>query len=217
MGIGKKIFGNMSSPIITGENYMYGIDVDEKRSSAPNFIGDDVPGLFLDQYKPMVNNTSDNPKFIYLEFRRPFQTNEFGFTTSEGNFSNVKVVAYFGLGPNKIPIPILDESSDNTKKTLLVIIIAETDTIPSPLTFSSVRIEFHTSDPVTISGAAISKVTQRLVRIQATRPDGLVGNAKCDRDNNIIVTDASSGFNIARGNVPGISLSGGFDLLLVNN
>lgn len=148
---------DVQNPLPTDGDSVYGKDLDLIRSSLSAGWTGAVTDLFNDSYSTITNTTSNNPKTIILTFKRPFQTNILGMATSAGDFSNTKIEGSLVGSPT---FTIVDESADNTKKTLLVPSI-------SPATLSVLTITFHTADPVTLGTIASSKALQRISRLQA--------------------------------------------------
>ena len=148
---------DVQNPLPTDGDSVYGKDLDLTRSTLSTGWTGAVTDLFNDSYSTITNNTSNNPKTITLIFKRPFQTNIFGIATSSGDFSNTKIE---GSLVGSSSFVIADESTDSTKKTLLVPNI-------TPATLSVLIITFHTADTVTIGTMASSKALQRISRLQA--------------------------------------------------
>lgn len=145
-------------PLPTNSDQVYSKDINLGTSTlSAGWIGS-ITDLFDDLDSELKNETSNNPKVIDIELERALQTNIFGFASRTGDFSNIKISAFVG---DDTEIPLLDESTDDTKKTLIIV-----NDIP-PVSFTRLRIEFHTADTVTLTGAAITKALQRIIRHQA--------------------------------------------------
>lgn len=150
------------NPIPTATERVYVSDIEQTTSSSPNWTGgenDDVTDLFNDRYEVLTNASADNPKSIVIELKRAIQTSIFGLSTFTGSFSNTKMIATVGMGVDAIEFVLLDESTDNTLKTLLLPQLA-------PATFNKLEIQFHTANTCSLSVIEIAKSPQRIVRQQ---------------------------------------------------
>jgi hypothetical protein len=185
---------NAQHPLSTDGDSVYEKDLDQTRSTSAGFTGGIVRDLFDDDYSVITNSTATNPKVIKIVLKRPIQTNIIGITTDSGSFSNTKITATLGHGADAITTTIIDESADNTDKTLLIPEFA-------PLTLSEIQIEFHTTDTCTLGAVGVSKALQRIVRIQAKNDAGNIVDLAATDSNNLKVTDAESGLAIAKGDV----------------
>ena len=185
---------NPQHPLPVDGDQVYEKDIDQSRSTSDGWTGGEVIDLVNDNYTTLVNANATNPKVIYMEFKRPLQTSVFGITTPTGDFSNTKITGYIGLGADQIEFVLIDESADNTKKTVLIPDIA-------PATIVAVKIEFFTADTCTVSANIISKSLQRIVRIQAIKPDGIITDINATSGGNLkmsleeLETDVSSNSN----------------------
>jgi hypothetical protein len=189
------------NPLPSDGDQVYGKDLLLDRSDEYNFTMPDYPSadkrqiltsLVSDVFVEKLDNTSNNPKQILLTFRRPILTNSFGINSWNGDFSNTKVT----ISQGDFDIVVIDESSDNTKVDIKLFDI-------EPSKFSSMLIEFYTSDPVSIGLVGIFKNIETASRIQGITPSGFVKNVSVTEDGNLSISDNSSGLAIAKGDVTG--------------
>lgn len=148
-------------PVPIAGDQLYPADVNQTYSNMYNFTGN-LNDLLDNRWSPITDTTANNPKLLLMEFERPFQTSILGFTTEVGSFSNV--VIKFGVSTSPL-FTLLDESADSTPKNLIV-----APTIP--ITLNRILLEFHTTNPVTITGLNLSKSKQRIAQIQGLNPSG---------------------------------------------
>jgi hypothetical protein len=181
-GDGETFYGiDAQNPIPTSDDQVFALDIDQERSTSTGWTGGEVIDLFNDQYSQLVNSSSTtNPKILYIELKRPLQTNALGIATDQGNFSNTKITAIAGLGTDQFESVLLDESSDNTKKTFIV------PEFP-PAIILILKIEFYTNDTVYLSSIAITKASQRIVRVQAVNDKGTVEDISATNQGNLKV------------------------------
>lgn len=135
-------------------------DVNIANSSVGTFSGS-ILDLFDNRFTTITDSTATNPKVITINFERTIQSTSFGFATASGNFSNVVIKWGITGVPDQI---FYDGSADSTKRTF-----QNWPTVP--LTFSRIIIEFHTSDPVSISFFNAAKAYQRISQIQGESQD----------------------------------------------
>ena len=189
---------NTQHPLATDGDQVFEKDIDQDKSTSDGWDGGEVIDLVNDNYTTLVNSTATNPKIVYMEFKRPLQTSVFGITTPTGDFSNAKITGYIGLGADQISFDLLDESTNDTKKTVLI-----PDIVPA--TVVAMKIEFFTSDTCSISANIISKALQRIVRMQALKPDGTVTDIDATAGGNLKVSieEYDDAANPVRKNIEG--------------
>lgn len=157
-GIG---LGLVQTPVNVSGNRVYSSDIWVEQSNIGDFNGN-VTDLFNNLHSVITNTTSDNPKELLIHFNSTIPSLVIGVGAFSGNFSNLKVI---GVTSGNVEYTLYDGSSDNTKKT--------TATIYTPTVgYNALKLQFHTSDPVSISNIFILKAISGIMRIQGIRPDG---------------------------------------------
>lgn len=151
----------VNNPIHVGHEALYQSDVNIENSNIGNFSGRVID--ILDQrFTTITDSTANNPKIIRLEFERSMRTTSIGFATITGDFSNTIIKIGLMGQPDYI---LLDESADNTKKQNIV--------SPSQqIIYTSLQLEFHTTDPVSISYLNATKTHTTLTQLQGVDEDG---------------------------------------------
>lgn len=156
--IAKAQFGviqnEVNNPVVTDGDSVYNKDIDLAKSNLYNFTGS-ITDLFNDLHSENSNTTSENPKTLLVHFKRTIISSIIGIGSSlGGNFSNVKLTAILS---GEVELVLYDFSYDNTKKT--------TQTLVFPVSgINALKLEFYTSDPVSISHLFINK-TQSVLSI----------------------------------------------------
>ena len=121
-----------------------------------------ITDLFDNLHSVITDATATNPKHVLVPFQRTKVIISISLGAYTGDFSNllVKIVTSGGT-----EIPIIDESADNTKYT--------SRNIELPVIgFNAMRIEFHTTDAVSLSNLFMPKVMATVSRIQGQQTDG---------------------------------------------
>ena len=149
------------NPLPCDGDSVYTKDVWVEQSSIGDFSGA-ITDLFDNLHSVITNTTANNPKEITIHFNRTMPILVIGLGAFTGNFSNVKII---GITSGHVETTIFDESSDNTNKTSLT---AFTPTAG----FNAIKIQFHTTDTVSLSNLFILKATTGISRIQGQKPDG---------------------------------------------
>jgi len=149
-------------PLPCDGDSVYAKDVWIDESDMGDFSGE-VTDLFDNLHSVISNTTSDNPKEILIHFNRTIPALVLALGAYAGNFSNVKII---GLTSGEVEFDLYDDSSNNTKKTT-------TGPIYIPTTgFNAIKLQFHTTDTVTLSNFFILKAISGTMRIQGRKPDG---------------------------------------------
>ena len=202
------------NPLSCDGDSVYVKDIWEAQSSIGDFSGA-ITDLFNNLHSVITNTTSDDPKEILIHFNRTIPILVIGLGAFTGNFSNVKII---GVTSGHVEFTIFDESSDNTDKTSLT---AFTPTAG----FNAIKIQFHTTDTVSLSNVFILKATSTVARIQGQKPDGEFtefqatagGNFKIsleEYESETFLVDplpvADFYLNVAKGLVPGHSIMSKF-------
>jgi len=140
------------------------------------------------------NSTTDNPKVLVIHFNRTVNAQQIGMGCSGGgDFSNVKFVL---LGSGGVTRTLLDNSANNTKYT-------SKNYEFHPQLFNAIRLEFHTTDTVTVSNITIQKAIITESQIKAQQPDGVLVSIGATESGNLKISDAENGLAIAKGYVEG--------------
>lgn len=114
------------------------------------------------------NETTNNPKWFIVEFKKVLISNTAGFYAyGGGTFSNGKLEIITG---NDIFTTLVDDSAVSTKYT------SRTLQMPVTAGYSGIRVSCYTADAVTVSGTILLKMIGTVSRIQATNPSGVVTN-----------------------------------------
>jgi len=178
-----KSFQNISvqNPLPISPYRVFKPDIDRDTSTSTNWTGGTVVTLF-DGSGVLVNSTSENPKTILIDLKKAIRTSILGIGTVAGtSFSNTKITAILGFGADAISTVLIDESGDNTDKTLLVPDIA-------PVEFNQLLIEFHTADTCALAYVVIVKAISTISRIQGSKPDGTIADFQATTAGNFKVS-----------------------------
>lgn len=182
----------VQNPFPTNGDSVYCKDIWIDESDIGNFSGS-CCDLFMNLHTVISDVTANDPKEILIHFNRTIPTTSISLGSFSGDFSNLKIIA---LTPGEIAVTLVDESTDNTKYT------SRQFDLPS-VGFNALKLQFHTSDTVTLSNLFIVKSQSVVSRIQAERPDGTFIEAQATQDGNLKVTDAENGLAISKGLVEG--------------
>jgi len=183
---------SLQNPLQVDGDSVHAVDIWEAESDMNGFSGK-MTDLFDNLHSLVVDNSATNPKHLLIHFNRTTVISSISLGAFTGDFSNVKIVILVSGGGE---IPIIDESSDNTKYS------SRNFELPI-IGFNSMRIEFYTADAVTVSNVFMPKVTSASSRIQGVDPTGAYQNVTTTPDGNLTVSDNSSGLAIAEGLVTG--------------
>lgn len=208
-------FGNpigVQYPLSVDGDSIYEKDLDIDNCTASGFTFDVGSGTEAEVISDMVksvfagksNASSDNPKTIYLQFKRPVLTSSFGINSAPGKyFSNTKIV----LGQGEHSWTAYDDSGDATQHQIFLFDI-------QPVKFSSMLITFHTANEIGIGLIGIFKNIEVAARIQALKPDGTVTDIDATTNGNLKVSveESEPGFTreffteVKLGNISGYRL-----------
>jgi len=176
----------VQNPLHTNGDSVYAKDLCIEQCSAVGFTFDVGSGTEEEVIKSLVssvfvgksNDSSDNPKTIYLQFNRPVLTSSFGINSAPGKFfSNTKIV----LGQGDFEWTAFDGSADNTQRQIYLFPI-------EPLKFSSMKITFHTTNEIGLGLIGIFKNQEVAARIQAMKPGGEVTDVGATNNDNLKVS-----------------------------
>ena len=181
-------------PLPTDGDSVYAKDVWVETSNINGFSGS-VLDLFDDLHTTITDTSATNPKEIFVHFNRTTPTTTIGIGAHTGNFSNIKITALVS-GP--IEITLVDETTNDTKYTSRQFDL-------TTVGFNALRIQFHTTDAVTLSNLFILKAKAVVSRITAQKPDDTFVELQATESNNLKTANAEDTINIARGNVAGYS------------
>ena len=169
----------VQNPFPVDGDSVYKKDIWEEESSLGSFSGQ-ITDLFDDLHTQITDSSSDNPKTLFIHFKRTVVSNAIGLgNTGSGNFSNVKLEIVNSGG---IYTTVIDESSSATKYT--------TRTFQLPITagFNALRITFHTADTISLSNCVILKSLGVVSRVQATKPDNTVTDINATTGGNLKIS-----------------------------
>lgn len=138
---------SVQNPFPTNGDSVYAKDIDSDRSILNGFSGS-LLDLFDDADSLITDGSATDPKSYTVYFKRPLTTSEITVAAGQtGNFSNMKLFLYDISGAELLSI---DNSTDNTKYTKYVF-----NSVPQ--TFIGYKIEFHTTDSVSVAFNYIHK------------------------------------------------------------
>lgn len=193
---------SVQNPLTCDGDSVYKKDIWPEESITTNWLdidgtGEDIACIpFNSLHTRIRNSTTDNPKILLIHFNRTIASHNIGFGASGGgDFSNIKIIL---VGSGGVERSLIDDSANNTKYT-------SRDVQFGPEIYNAVRIEFHTSDPVTISNITIQKSSNVQAQISAIDPDGELIPVGATNSGNLKITDAENGLSIAQGLVQGTS------------
>ena len=134
-------------------------------------------------------------KEILIKFNCTVSYSGFGIATATGNFSNLKLIAVLTDGTELL---LYDGSTDNTDRTFQSVAL-EAGATPS------LKIQFHTTDTVSLSNIFIPKPQTVVSRIVGIDSNGAFHQASMSTNGDLTIIDNASGLSIAQGNVTGSS------------
>lgn len=169
---------SVQNPLPTDGDSVYAKDIWIEESDITGWTGL-ISDLFDNLHTVITNNSSTNPKSIFIHFKRTIVCNTIGIGSFTGNFSNVRIGIINSGGIETI---VYNDSGNNTKQT--------NQTIQLPITagFNAIKIYFHTVDPVSISNLVILKTINTVARLQAKKPDSTVTDINATAGGNLKVS-----------------------------
>ena len=179
-------------PFPTNGDSVYCKDIWAEESEMNTFSGS-VCDLFDALHSIVIDTSSNNPKEILIHLHRTTPTTVIGIGAFSGNFSNLKIIA---LTSGSLALTLVDESTNNTKYT------SRQFDVPA-VGFNAIKLQFHTSDSISLSNLFIAKSQSVVSRIQAQKPDDVFTELQATQDGNLKVTEAENGLAIAKGLVVG--------------
>lgn len=169
---------DVQSPFPIDGDSVYAKDIWDEESDIGDFSGS-VSDLFNNLHSVIVDSTANNPKELFIHFNRTVVSNVVGLGAYSGNFSNVKI---YIVNSGPVEVLVYDESSDGTKYT------ARTMQLPITAGFNAIRIQFHTTDTITLSNLVILKTKSTVSRLQATKPDDTVTDINATNGGNLKIS-----------------------------
>jgi len=151
-------------------NGLFKSNIDQVRSDSTGWTGGDFNTLVDDVFSSIENASVDNPKTILIWFKRPVNNILARIRTSTeggGNFSNFKFTLLYADGRELV---VSDNSLDNTKHTDFLI------TAPDLVETDGIRLEFFTSDTVTLSSFIAYQINYQAAFLQTF--DSITGDLK---------------------------------------
>ena len=152
---------DVQHPLPTDGDSVYAKDIDVAKSDLGTF-NSSITDLFDDYSSSVSDSTTNVPKILKIYFKRPIESGEIGFGSLTGNFSNVKILLK-DLAGNIIDT--IGDGTDDTKYTSKVYSF-------NPTVFIEAEIQFHTADPVELTGAWIPTIVHNSSQLKALKPDG---------------------------------------------
>jgi len=152
---------DVQNPFPVDGDSVYAKDIWVEQSSTVGFTGT-ITDLFDNLHTVIVNSSATDPKEILVHFNRSTIFQSISLGAYSGDFSNVKLLALVSGG---IEIPLVDESADNTKYTSRIFELPVVG-------LNALKLQFHTTDTVTLSNLFIPKIRGVVSRIQGERDDG---------------------------------------------
>ncbi len=151
---------DVQNPFPTDGDSVYAKDIDSEEIIDTGWTpvnGGITEDLFGEVDVGIAYIGTDNPKVVTIPFHRAvITTGGMGLVTTEGSFSNVKLIAVQANGTETV---LVDFSSIDADFTILPLQF-------SPTGFNALRFEFHTTDDVTITNIFIPKASTVIARIQ---------------------------------------------------
>ncbi len=164
---------NVQNPLPTDGDSVYVKDIWVDESIAADWTdldstGKEIINIPFDNLHSAINNSTSDPiKTLLIHFNRTVSLNQIGIGCAAHpgkNFSNVKVTM---LGSGEVEREVYNDSLNNTKYT-------SKNYQFSPELANALRIEFNTTDEITLTNITIHKTVQTTARIKALKPDGTV-------------------------------------------
>ena len=137
---------DVQRPIAVSIDSVYGIDIDTDNSTIGTFSGS-ILSLFNDYQEEIADSSVASPKWFEICFKRPICSDKIVLCSKTNNFSNC-LITFLDASDNVIAT--IDDSDNNEKYNCK-------DFHFVPLTFIKLRVEFHTTDGVTIAGICLNK------------------------------------------------------------
>jgi len=178
---------NVQNPQFVNLGSVFASDIWVSESIVTNWTdldgaGGDVALIpFNNLHTAIENSTADAIKSITFHFNRTISLYNVGLGCADHpgkSFSNVKIIV---LGSGAVEREVLDDSANNDKLTSYNYEF-------SPQLGNAIRIEFHTTDTVTITNNTIQKITYVASRLQALKPDGTVTDIDATAGGNLKIS-----------------------------
>jgi len=165
----------VQSPLPVDGDSVYLKDIWVVQSDIGDFSGT-ITDLFDNLHSIITNTTSNNPKEIIIHFNRTIISNVVGLGAYSGNFSNVLIQIGNSGG---VFTTVIDESTSDTNYT------SRTFQLPITAGFNCIKLQFHTTDTVTISNCVILKSKGVVARLQAKKPDDTITDINATAGGNL--------------------------------
>ena len=180
-------------PLCTDGDSVYEKDIVKSLNNIGTFTGD-ILSLFNSLDTSIIDTSITNPKYLEFSVERPFRSGSVALIAKTGDFSNIKII--YRDRQNTI-IKTIDDSANNTKYTSHKFDVIDAANV------CCVRVEFHTSDPVTLSFIYLRKVNTVRSYVSGTRDDGTRGNIVLDDANNLRTNSFPYTYSISEGTIAG--------------
>lgn len=150
---------SVQNPLAVNSGRVYENDIDLTRS-INNTFGDsveDILKLFNNLHTTLEDNTSNNPKVLFIHFNWSIVAAGISLECNEpGGFSNTKVEILRGGGQS---ITIRDDSLIDTIRNGEFYAISGSGLPFSTIGFNAIRITFSTDNPIKLTNISISKTS----------------------------------------------------------
>ncbi|MCK5605724.1 hypothetical protein KAR91_27765, partial [Candidatus Pacearchaeota archaeon] len=178
---------SVQNPLPVDGDSVYEKDIDLENSSSENFVTGDVTDFFNDLQTTLVNDTGDNPKTIIIYFNRAISAAGLAIgDVNGGSHSGVKIEALRG---GNIYTTLRDNSASVipfNSRFYSFSTTAGNDEI-GIVSFTALRITFHTASTVSISNSIINKIQDMQSALIALKPDGITTYIGATRYSNLKV------------------------------
>lgn len=169
----------VQNPLPTDGDSVYEKDIWVDESDSTGWTGD-IKSPFNNLHSEIYNDSTDNPKTLFIHFNRTVYSNAVGFgSTSGGEFKNLEVEFIGSGGVTRYTHDLI--KNDDTARTSY---LAET---PS-LAFNAIRLNFYTADKIDITNITIRKAITTDSILKAKKPDGTFTNIDATAGGNLKVS-----------------------------
>lgn len=142
----RTLVGDSQHPLATNNDSIYTKDVIKSKNNTGTFTGD-VNDLFDNLYTTITDTSATNPKYFEFFLERPVNNGSININTPSGTFSNVKIILKNSQGDT---VKTIDDSANDTDYKNHRYHFTTKN-------YCCIRIEFHTTDTVTLGGLFIQK------------------------------------------------------------
>lgn len=163
-------------PLPISLDSVYEIDIDENNSNIGTFSGT-ITSIVNDYQNEISDTSSTSPKWFLISLQRPISADKISIFSKTSDFSNTKISLIDAQGND---IKTINDSSNNTKYNYHTYVF-------EPCTFLQIKVEFYTTDSISIAGLSITKTLHVMARISGINDTtGLLENVKVNNGQLII-------------------------------